>query len=356
MAHPLGVAILGLGHWYSAFGLARDLYGYPRGRLVGAAWHQRDQLDEFCATFEVEGYDDYDRLLERTDVDIVHLAPPVSEMADLTIRAAEAGKHIILGKPMAMTSEEADRMVGAVEQAGVVCVPFQAIMRLRSMTLAERIRRGEIGDVLLLHQTARWSIAEDWYRSGRPGWFADPRHVPGGALIDEGIYWFDFARWIVGSPVAAVDARTANLVHKDIEVEDWGLATFTFENGVIATLEGSWTINAPGKSGPSPKQNSVVRTDIVGSKGEIIEQWFRDPSRAVLAAGADNWVFEREVSVPVAPIVPEPLNHLIDCLEGKTTPIATIRDAREAFAAMMAAYESARERREIRPDDGGSDG
>jgi predicted dehydrogenase len=54
--------------------------------------------------------------------------------------------------------------------------------------------------------------------------------------------------------------------------------------------------------------------------------------------------------------VPEPLNHLIDCLEGKATPIATIRDARDAFAAMMAAYESARERREIRFGDGGSDG
>jgi predicted dehydrogenase len=338
------VGILGLGHWYSAFGLARGLAGYRRAKLVGAAWHVPEQLDEFCRDFGVEGYAGYDDLLAREDVDIVLLAPPVSEMAECAVRAAEAGKHIVLGKPMAMTRAEADRMVHAVERAGVVCIPFQAIMRLRAAPIAERVRRGEIGDLILVHQTARWSIAEDWYGSGRPGWFADPRHVPGGALIDEGIYWFDLVRWIVDSPVAAVEARVANLVHRDVEVEDWGMAAFTFENGVFSTLEGSWTINAPRKTGPSPKHNSVVRTEIVGTKGEIIEQWFRDPGLAVLSAGAENWVFERQAGIPFAQSAPEPLDHLIDVLEGKKKPIATIHDAREAFSAMMAAYESARQR------------
>ena len=70
-----------------------------------------------------------------------------------------------------------------------------------------------------MHQTCRWSIAEDWYQSGRPGWFADPRFVPGGAFIDEGIYWIDFFRYLTGSDIVPVDARMANLVHKDIDVE-----------------------------------------------------------------------------------------------------------------------------------------
>ncbi len=67
----------------------------------------------------------------------------------------------------------------------------------------------------------------------------------------------------------------------DIAVEDWGLATFTFANGVIATLEAAWTINAPRKTGPSPKHNSVVRLEMVGTRGELMEQWFRSrPGRA----------------------------------------------------------------------------
>ena len=118
--------------------------------------------------------------------------------------------------------------------------------------------------------------------------------MPGGAFIDEGIYWIDFFRYLTGSEIVRVEARMANLVHTDIAVEDWGMATFTFANGVLATLEASWTINAPRKTGPSPKQNSVVRLEMIGSRGEMIDQSFRAPGRAVLAAGAADWVFERQ--------------------------------------------------------------
>ena len=167
--------------------------------------------------------------------------------------------------------------------------------------------------------------------------------MPGGAFIDEGIYWIDFFRYVTGSDIVAVEARMANLVHKDIDVEDWGLATFTLANGVVATLEASWTINAPRKSGPSPKQNSVVRFEAIGSRGEIVDQMFRSPGRGVLAAGAADWVFERQAEPPhFAPPTPFPLAHLVDCLQSNTPTIATVREAREAFVAAMAAYEAAR--------------
>ena len=120
------------------------------------------------------------------------------------------------------------------------------------------------------------------------------------------------------------------------------MATFTFANGLIATLEAAWTINAPRKSGPSPKQNSVVRLEVVGTRGEIVDQWFRAPGRAVLAAGANDWVFERQSEEPFAPPAPFPLSHLIDCLESNQQPVATIQDARRSFVVAMAAYESAR--------------
>jgi predicted dehydrogenase len=347
MSRVWRVGILGLGHWYSAFGLARALREYPHATLVAAAWHQPAQLVEFTTTFGVTGHDTYDDLLRRDDVDIVHIAAPVAEIPDLTIRAARAGKHIVLGKPMAMTIAQADAMVAAVHETGVVCVPFQGIMRLRAAALKARIDRGEIGDVVLLHQTSRWSIAEDWYRSGTPGWFADPRQVPGGAFIDEGIYWIDLFRWI-GGDIVQVEAKIANLVHKDIAVEDWGFAVFTFASGIVATLEAAWTINAPRKTGPSPKQNSIVRLEVVGTRGEIADQWFRMPGRAVLAAGAEDWIFERQADEPFSPASPFPLNHVIECLEANRTSPATIEDARASFVVAMAAYESARTGRAVR--------
>ena len=86
------VAVLGLGHWYSAYGLARALPEYPRAELVAVGWHNPAQLAEFACTFGVDGYTDYDAVLARDDVDIVHIAAPVSEIADLAIRAARAGQ------------------------------------------------------------------------------------------------------------------------------------------------------------------------------------------------------------------------------------------------------------------------
>jgi len=341
------VAILGLGHWYSAYGLARALREYPKAELVAAAWDNPAQLDAFTRTFGVKGYSSSEELLDRERVDIVHLAAPVAQLEALTVLCARRGKHIVLGKPMAMNAAQADRMVDAVEAAGVSCVPFQGINRLRFADLQARIGTGVIGDIVLLHQTSRWSIAEDWLDSGTPGWFADPNQVPGGALIDEGIYWVDLFRWLAASEIVEVEARIGNLVHKDIAVEDWGMATFTFQNGVIATLEAAWTIAAPRKSGPSPKQNSVIRLEVVGNRGEIIDQWFRAPGRAVLAAGASDWIFERQSEQPFVPPAPVPLAHLVECLEGRRQPVATIQEARRTLVAALAAYQSAREGRSV---------
>jgi len=338
---------MGLGHWYSAYNTARALRDYPGATLVAAASRDKAQLETFTQTFGVPGYDSYERLLEREDIDIVQTAAPVSELAGLAIMSAGAGKHLIIGKPMAMRLSEADRMVEAITAAGGKCFPFQGIMRLRAAELKSRIDKGDIGSVVVMHQASRWSIAEDALGSGTPGWFADPRHVPGGALIDEGIYWIDLFRWVAASEVVQVEAKIANLVHRELEVEDWGMATFTFANGIVATLEASWTINAPRKTGPSPKQNSVVRLELVGTRGEIIDQWFRAPGRAVLAAGAADWVYERQSELPYAPAAPFPLNHLIDCLENDRPPAATIEDARRSFIVAMAAYESAREKRPV---------
>ena len=348
MTRTWRVAVLGLGHWYSAYGLARSLHEYPAAELVAASWHDTAQLEEFTGTFGIRGYRTAAELLAQEDVDIVHIAAPVSELYGLTLLAAQAGKHIVLGKPMAMSCAQADAMVDAVERSGVVCLPFQGLMRLRSAALKERIVRGEIGEIVLLHQTSRWSIAEDWYHSGRPGWFADPRRVPGGAFIDEGIYWIDLFRWLAECEVVQVDARMGNLVHKEIQVEDWGMATFTFASGVIATLEASWTITAPRPTGPSPKQNAVVRLEVVGARGEIVDQWFRAPGRAVLAAGARDWAFEGHAEEPFAPATPVPLHQLIQAIEEGRQPAATIRDARDAFVVAMAAYESARDGQPVR--------
>ena len=119
-------------------------------------------------------------------------------------------------------------------------------------------------------------------------------------MIDEGIYWIDLFR---------VDRRQRGRRRSRPRSRTWCTRTSRSKTGawrrsrsrtaIVATLEASWTINAPRKTGPSPKQNSVIRLELVGTRGEIIDQWFRAPGRAVLAAGAADWVFERQSEQPV---------------------------------------------------------
>jgi predicted dehydrogenase len=336
------IGILGLGHWYSCSGLARALAGYSRAELVAVAWPDAAQREEFARAFGIEAAPDYATLLRRPDIDAVHIATPVADIPACTVAAAEAGKHVILGKPMAMTAAQADEMVAAVERAGIVCVALQGMVRLRSAALKKRLDEGLVGRIVALHATARWSIAEDWYRSGRPGWFADPAQVPGGAFIDEGIYAIEEMHWLAASEIVRVEARMANLVHTDLAVEDWGMAAFTFANGIVATLEAAWTVTAPRPTGPSPKQNGTVRLEIIGTRGEVIEERLRRPGLSVLAAGATGWVFESPSDEPFGPSVPQPLDHLIDCVETGRAPLAGIQEARRSFLVALAAYESAR--------------
>ena len=213
-------------------------------------------------------------------------------------------------------------MVEAVETAGVTCFPFQGIMRLRCADLKARIDTGEIGDLVVMHQTSRWSIAEDWFNSGTPGWFVDPRTCRAARsstrhLLDRLVQVAGRQRDRRGR---GADGQPRAQGHR---VEDWGMATFTFANGVIATLEASWTINAPRKTGPSPKHNSVVRLELSARAARSSTSGSATPGRAVLAAGRRRLGVRAAVAPAVragAPFPPNPPHRLPGQTTGRRQP------------------------------------
>ena len=122
-------------------------------------------------------------------------------------------------------------MVEAVETAGVTCFPFQGIMRLRMRRPQGAHRRAaRSARSPCCTRPAAGRSPRTRYNSGKPGWFADPRHVPGGALIDEGIYWIDFFRWLAEQRIVRVEAqdgesgpqghRRRGLGHGDVHVRE----------------------------------------------------------------------------------------------------------------------------------------
>jgi len=345
------VGIMGLGHWYWASNLARALTEHPKANLAAVSSPREDILEEFTNLFGVKAYSDYNELLLNEKIDIVLIVPPVANICEYALAAAKAGKHILLGKPMAMNLKEADQIVETIKQTGIKAVPLDALFKM-NRSIKKQIEKGEIGDIVFLGSSCHTGIAEDWYRSGTPGWFVDPHYVPGGALLDEAIYNIQLLRFYANSEVKEVNyARIDNLVHKDINVEDFGIGFLTFENGIIAKIEASWSIVTPQKTKPSPKGNGYNRLEITGNKGEIIVSNIPFNFQAILGKSHPNWTFIRGANQPMAEISGPPgfeginliINHLIECIEKNIEPIATCADAKKALEVGLAMYKSARE-------------
>ena len=322
MARTWGVGILGLGHWYSAYGLARAMPEYPKAELRAVAWHDRHQLDDVrldvrrralrrirAAARAARHRYRADRVAGRRRWPTWRSGPPRGQAhRPWQTDGDERGR----GRP------HRRRRRGA----GVKCLPAQGntpVPRRGSedahRSRGDRRHRRPPSDVPMVDRRRL-----DRIRQARDG-SRIPRTCPAapsstrastGWTSSAGSRAARSCRSKQDGEPGAQGHRGRGLGAGHVHVR---------QNGVIATLEAAWTINAPRATGPSPKQNSVVRLEIVGTRGEIIDQWFRSPGRAVLAAGAPDWVFERQPDGFFTPGVPFPLTHLIDALEAnRPTP------------------------------------
>lgn len=339
-----GIAILGVDHWYGAFHTVRQLRERPIARLVGATGSSPSKLAAFHDKFGVEIFNDYHEVIERDDVDIVTIFSSIDKTCEYTLAAAEAGKHILLIKPIAMNIEEADKMIRAVEKAGVVADTVEGEFVAAHQNVIEMISSGEIGDIVFVRAVYHTAIAEDWLTSGKPGWFVDPNRVPGGALMDEGIYCMQLLQHIVGKKVKRVlYGKTAKMIHKDIKIEDWGMGVFEFENGVIGHVEADWTLVKPQITKPSPKLNASCRVEIRGTEGEIVTDWIPYNYMAVLGENHPYWT---HIQVPPNEGAEmgrgyelSLLGHLIECVETGKSPLIKLSEARESFRVLKTVYE-----------------
>lgn len=334
---------MGLGHWYSGVRLAQALPQYDKAELVAVAALDEAKAQAFGNMFGVPAYTDYDEFLAEADVDMLHISPPSAEMCDCAVKAAQAGKHFVLGKPMAMNLAEADDIITAVEQSGITCVTYQGLRRLSDANLKRQLDEGIIGEVKVIHIMQRVGIAEDWLNSGTPGWFADPKQSPGGSFADEATYALERLIFLTDSHVVEVSgAKVGNFVHPGLETEDWAMGTFTFGSGTIATIESAWTISVPRLSGPSPKENNHNRMEIIGTEGEMLFGRLYTPGNGLLNRNAPYWTFSRPMPRRNAPARPRGIDHLIQCVEEGRDPVTSLLVARETLAVVLATYESAR--------------
>ena len=327
---------VGLDHWYNAFPTLEELKQNPDAEVVALAHRDAARAREASGRFGVPVAASYDEVIGREDVDAVCVFTSTDEVADVSIRALEAGKAVVAIKPMAMNLADADRVVEAVRRTGGRYFPNDAARRFSPANVQFKgwIEEGKIGDLLAAHCVFRAGLPRDWPDSQTPGWFADPSRAPGGAFIDHAVYHVDVLRWLFGSEVVSVTAMMANVRHKEVAVEDWGHAVLRFANGMVGTIEDTWT------SGPGAPKEAI---EIVGSRGSLIND--SAVGRMVVTGefGLNGWLH-----VPVPATRASFINHVIRVLRGDEQPVSTAEEARTNLAVCLAIYEAARSGREVR--------
>ncbi len=235
-AKPLRFAVIGCGRIAPNHGQA--IAGLPEATLVAAADIVKERAEEFTSRFGGESYRSYKEMLERTDVDAVCICTPSGLHAEQGIAAAQAGKHVLVEKPMALSLREADALIKACRENGVTLgVVHQNRFNPAIVRLRKALESGRFGQLNMGTAVLRWHRDENYYTQApwRGTWAMD-----GGCLMNQTIHCIDLLQWMMG-PVESVFAQTATRVRK-IEAEDNAAAVLRFRNGALGLIESSVTI------------------------------------------------------------------------------------------------------------------
>lgn len=265
MSETMGFAILGTGMVADYHHQAIVANSELGARLVAVGHYDPARFSAISAEFDVPCVSQ-EELLADPAVDVVCICTPSGRHAAQAIAAAQAGKHVLVEKPMALSLADADAMIAACDQAGV---KLGVTLQRRAEPLFQRIYNAiqarDLGDLTLgvitipYHRPQTYYDQADW----RGTWALDG----GGVLMNQGIHLVDLLVWYMGDPVN-VQAR-ADTLHRDIKVEDTLAATLRFANGALATITATTTA-APG----FPHRVEIYGTDGgIQVEGESVGRW-----------------------------------------------------------------------------------
>jgi predicted dehydrogenase len=178
--------------------------------------------------------------VKRPDVDIVIVSTPSGAHMESAVAAAEAGKHVVVEKPLEVTLERCDRIINACDRNGVkLCTIFPSRFGDANRTLKAAVDAGRFGRLTLGETTCKWWRSQEYYDQG--GWRGTKALDGGGALMNQAIHNVDLLSWMMG-PVTHVAGFTGLLAHQRIEVEDTAVACLRFASGALGVIQATTSV------------------------------------------------------------------------------------------------------------------
>ena len=294
-----------------------------------------EQCKSLAAKFEMEWSTDLSSALENDHVEIVDIVVPSGFHAEIGIKAAQAGKNVIVEKPIDVTLEKADALIKACKENGVT---LGVVSQYRFMDplqkLYEYIEDGKLGTIIQGDAYIKWFRSKEYYASG--AWRGTYELDGGGPFINQGIHFIDLLLSVMG-PVKSVIGKTRNVAHPEIEVEDIGMAMVEFMNGGHGVIQAS-TAMYPGLPARLEIHGTKGTACVEGEKLAFLHVEGEDPIKAenIVAAGASD-----PLAIDVTPFVRE-FTDFVNAIKNKREPLVNGEEARRALELILAIYESSK--------------
>lgn len=257
---------------------ARAIEHIDGAELFGVADNSLAAANRFAQQHGVKAYADYSEMLSDENIDAVCICTPSFLHAEMAIEAMNAGKHVVVEKPMALDADSADEVIKVSDKTGKkLTVIYQLRYEDDIIKVKELVRQGAFGRITLCRLALNYYRSKEYYASS--AWKGMIKYEGGGALMNQGIHGVDLMEYIMGD-VKSVRGLAKTLVH-NIEVEDTAVATVEFENGALGVITASScaypgfdrTIEIYGDSGYVViKENSISRLMLDGKEIPVTEK------------------------------------------------------------------------------------
>ncbi|MFD0960514.1 Gfo/Idh/MocA family protein [Paenibacillus chungangensis] len=298
-------------------------------KVVAIAEKNESRLSYLTENYEsITFYTDYGELLEREHLDIAIITLPHYLHCESAIRAAEAGCHIILEKPMALHTQQCDAIIETARRKRVqVLVGHTQHFFAENRAVKKVVDSQELGQLVMITDTRH----VDYYKSSRPDWFLQKELSGGGILTNLGSHSVDKLLWFTGSPIVAVKAQMTFLGDRG-DVEGSGIVMLEHENGLCTT---------------------IAQSGYKGSSNHITELSFT-AGRIRLQTGVGAWISRGDADYEPLPTekLAAPLAlqvyDLIESIETGREPLCTMEYSRSIVEVVEAMYRSHENRREVR--------
>lgn len=229
---PVRVGLIGCGKVGQIHAAA--LHSLPDAKLAAVCDVSPERAHAFAARCGARGFTDIDSMLREADVEAVIIGTPHPLHAAPAIRAAEAGVHVLVEKPMAATLADCDAMLAAANRTGVLLSVisqrrfFDPVIRIKEAIDAGKIGRPALGVFTM------YSWREPAYYQSDP-WRGKWDTEGGGVLVNQSPHQLDLMRWYLG-PVAEVSGYWTNINHPSVQVDDTAVAILRFQNGALGSI------------------------------------------------------------------------------------------------------------------------